>query len=269
MCIRDRLDFPQTPKLELKLETPNGIPAVYITPDASREIEDIKIYYGYDRDPRNRFWASADARVAGNIWIANCPIYDLEEPLFVLANVYYKLEPELRHPRDPKSFILSASASAYPEALKAARVTPTQQRQRIIDQLNENAVMRDWYILNPGNNHHWLYSTRKLVDPRFEAPLGGQLKITMLTDEPDNHVAIKAVTHSWRNYIGKRSKTFVAVAKLDKVGKHIVQLQSYAFKDDEGNILDDWDGITELQIQSADKALPDVLDFQPLSLIHI
>ena len=261
--LKHQLDFPKTPKLDLKLKTPNGIPAVHLTPDGSREIEDIRIYYGYDRDPRNRFWASADARVAGNIWIASCPIYDLEEPLFVLANVHYKLEPELRHPRDPESFILSASASAYPEALKAARVTPTQKRQRIIDQLNENAVMRDWYILNPGNNHHWLYSTRKLVDPRFEAPLGGQLKITMLTDEPDNHVAIKAVTHSWRNYIGKRSKTFVAVAKLDKVGKHIVQLQSYAFKDDEGNILEDWDGITELQIQSADKALPDVPDFQP------
>ena len=53
------------------------------------------------------------------------------------------------------------------------------------------------------------------------------------------------------------------VAKLDKVGEHIVQLQSCAFKDDEGNILDDWDGITELQIQSADKALPNVLDFEP------
>ena len=85
---------------------PNGIPAVYITPDDSREIEDIKIYYGYDRDPRNRFWASADARVAGNIWIASCPVYDLEEPLFVLANVYYKLN--LNYVTlDPKSFILA------------------------------------------------------------------------------------------------------------------------------------------------------------------
>ena len=112
------------------------------------------------------------------------------------------------------------------------------------------------------------------MDPRFEAPLGGQLKLTLLTDEPDNHVAIKAVTHSWRNYIGKRSRTFIAVSKLDKVGKHIVQLQSSDFKDEEGIALDDWDGITELQIQSADKALPNGLDFQswngsPLKIIRL
>ena len=87
-------------------------------------------------------------------------------------------------------------------------------------------------------------------------------------------MAIKAVTHSWRNYIGKRSKTFIAVAKLDKVGEHIVQLQSSDFKDEEGNVLDDWDGITELQMQSADKALPNGLDFQswngsPLKIIRL
>ena len=167
-------------------------------------------------------------------------------------------------PTDPDSFILSASTSAYPEDLAKAKVKATAKRQRLIDSVeNEQSGMRDWYILNQGNKHHWLYSTRKPVDPRFEAPLGSQLKLTLLTDEPDNHVAIKAVTHSWRNYIGKRSKTFIAVAKLDKVGEHIVQLQSSDFKDEEGNVLDDWDGITELQMQSADKALPNGLDFQP------
>ena len=86
--------------------------------------------------------------------------------------------------------------------------------------------------------------------------------------------AIKVVTNSWRNYIGKRSKTFVAVAKLEKIGEHIVQLQSSDFRNEEGTELDDWDGITELQLQSADKALPNVQDFQnwngsPLQLIRL
>ncbi len=261
--LKHQLDFPKTPKLELKLETPNGIPAVHITPDGSREIEDIKIYYGYDRDPRNRFWASADARVAGNIWVASCPIYDLEEPLFVLANVHYKLEPELRQPRDPESFILSASASAYPEELKAAHVKPTQQRQRIIDQLNENAVMRDWYILNPGNNHHWLYSTRKLVDPRFQPPQRGKLQITVSTDKPGNSLAVIIVCDSWRGYLGKRSKSFITTVALPEAGQKTVTLASEDFVDSEGNALNDWEGITELQFQAADKAIPERSEFTP------
>ena len=273
--LQNKFSFPETPQIKLQLDSAHGIPIVHVTPDTSREIKEIRIYYGYSRDPRNRFWASANTRTAGNTWLADCPVYDLEEPLFILANVYYRLAENERMPTDPDSFILSASTSAYPQDLANAKVKATAKRQRLIDSLeNEPPGMRDWYILNQGNKHHWLYSTRKPVDPRFEAPLGGQLKLTLLTDEPDNHVAIKAVTHSWRNYIGKRSRTFIAVAKLDKVGKHIVQLQSSDFKDEEGIVLDDWDGITELQIQSADKALPNGLDFQswngsPLKIIRL
>ena len=273
--LQNKLSFPQTPQIRLQLDSSNGIPTVHVTPDNSREIKDIRIYYGYSRDPRNRFWASAKTRTTGEIWTATCPVYDLEEPLFILANVYYRLAENERMPTDPDSFILSASTSAYPEDLAKADVKATGKRQRLIDSVEtKQSGMRDWYILNQGNKHHWLYSTRKPVDPRFEAPLGGQLKLILLTDEPDNHVAIKAVTHSWRNYIGKRSKTFVAVAKLEKTGEHIVQLQSSDFRDEEGNVLDDWDGITELQLQSADKALPNVPDFQhwngsPLQLIRL
>ncbi|MEC9096295.1 MAG: hypothetical protein VX776_06655, partial [Planctomycetota bacterium] len=73
----------------------------------------------------------------------------------------------------------------------------------------------------------------------------------------------KIVVNSWRNYIGKRSNTYIAIAKLDEVGKHVVLLQSSDFKDQKGLALDDWNGITELQLQSADKALPAIPEFEP------
>ena len=164
---------------------------------------------------------------------------------------------------DPNSFILSASKSAYPDDLQQADVRTTEKRRRIIDQLTaENPDMSDWYILNQGNRHHWLYSTRKPVDPRFEAPIEGKLKLTLLTDEPANTVAVKVITNSWRNYIGKRSKTFVAIAQLENIGRHHVLLKSSDFKDQEGVALNDWDGITEIQLQPADKALPNIQEFK-------
>ncbi len=256
--LKNRLAIPKTPQLKLNLSNSNNIPTVEVTPDTSREIKEVRIYYGYDRDPRNRFWASASMRVAGNTWVAQCPVYDLEEPLFVLANIYYRLSGDERIDSDPDSFILSASTAAYPDALKQAGIKATEARQRVIAELPaENPNMRDWYTLNERNPHHWLYATRKLIDPRWEAPIQGKLKFTLLTDQPENTLAVNIVTGSWRNYIGKRAQTYKTTIKLDSAGEHQVTLSSSDFRDAEGNPLDDWQGITELQFQSADKSLPD------------
>ena len=273
--LQNKLSFPKSPILELHLNQPNGIPVVHVQPDTSREIKEIRIYYGYDRDPRNRFWATANARVAGNIWVAQCPVFDLSEPLFVLANVYYKLAEHERIPTDPDTFILSASDSTYPAQLKQAGVRATASRQRVIEHLGmSDAKMPNWYILNQGNPHHWLYSTRKLNDPRWEAPQGGTLKLSLQTSDVNNHLAIKVVTNSWRSYIGKRSQTYISTIELANAGEHQVTLHSSDFMDTDGNPLNDWEGITELQFQPADKALPDNNSLKPwqgspLGIIHL
>lgn len=254
--LKNTFTFPGSPDIELNLSAANSTPQVLVRPDTSQEIQEVRIYYGYDRDPRNRFWASADARVAGDTWVAQCPVYDLEEPLFVLANVFYKLDDEHRYNRDPEEYILSASASVYPPTLARSGIKATATRQRSIDELASDATMRDWYILNQGNPHHWLYSTRKLNDPRWQAPNNGQLQITASTTEADNTLAIKIISHSWRGYLQKRAETFIATIRLAVPGAHTFVLKSADFKNATGLMLQDWDGITELQFQSADKALP-------------
>ena len=134
--------------------------------------------------------------------------------------------------------------------------------------------MPNWYILNQGNPHHWLYSTRKLNDPRWEAPLDGTLKLSLKTTDANNHLAIKVVTNSWRGYIGKHSQTYISTIALAQAGEHVTTLNSSVFRDADGNVLDDWEGITELQFQSADKALPGDLSFKqwngsPLKILSL
>ena len=55
--------FPETPEAELVLRTEDGVPRLRVraAESASQPITDVAVDYGYDRDPRNRFWRSAEA----------------------------------------------------------------------------------------------------------------------------------------------------------------------------------------------------------------
>jgi hypothetical protein len=259
---QQRLKFPKSPTAELILDTPSGVPLFQVKPDASRAIERINVYYGYERDPRNRFWADGQAKERNGVWEAPCPVFDLDEPLFVLANVHYELAEHERREGDPAHFILSTALSAYPEDLRRAKVQATARRSRLIDDFARG--FHDWYALNARNPHHWLFATRKLADPRWEAPRDAMLTFRIQTAQPGNILAVQLRTDDWRGYTGRRKDTWTAFVPLgDKTGDIPVELAAADFKNQTGQPLADWYGITELLLLSADKIkLPSAKKFQ-------
>ncbi len=259
--LQDRLTFPESPAARLVLDGGDGVPVYEVRPDTSRAIERVAVYYGYDRDPRNRFWASAHVERTGDVWRAACPVFDLDEPLFVLANVSYRLNGDERPPGDPETFVLSVADAARPEALVDAGVRATEKPQRSIDDLSRGFT--DWYALNAGNRHHWFFATRKLVDPRWSGPQGGRLAFDVTTDDDANELGVQIVTNAWRNYLGQRSRTFTARVPLVDAGRHAVELRPADFVDEEGRALADWDGITELVVRPADTAVPGEESLKP------
>jgi len=260
--LQSRLQFPETPATQLVLQQETGTPVFRVTPDPSLPIERVDIYYGYERDPRNRYWADARATLRDGTWIAECPVYDVNEPLFVLANVYYRVNPAVRRDGDPESFILSAADAAYPEQLRQAKVQATEQPQRVIDDFARG--FHDWYTLNITNHHHWLASTRKLADPRWEAPAGAQLDLEIATTQAGNTLAIELTTDTWRSYSGRKATTWTALVPLPTVGAQRVVLAADAFRDPEGKPLTDWYGITELILQAGNKSKhPTAANLQP------
>jgi dienelactone hydrolase len=250
--LQQRLQFPQSPEAELVLTGENGVPIYRVKPDTSRPIDKVQIYYGYERDPRNRFWSEARATVEEGVWAAPCPLFDIEEPLFAFANVHYKLAEPERHSGDPNHFILSVADAAYPEALQRAKVKVTEGVRREIDDFSRG--YHDWYTLNIGNPHHWLIGTRKLADPRWEAPLGASLALEIEPYERGNTLSAELKTDSWRPYTGRKTETWYALVPLKELGKQSVNLSTQDFKNVTGETLQDWFGITELIIQPGAKS---------------
>ena len=251
--LQNRFAFPSSPAAQLILDHPSGIPRYRVTPDPSLPIEKVDIYYGYERDPRNRFWADGMAKIKDGSWEAECPVFDLQEPLFVLANVHYRLTDQQKRMGDPDTFLLSVADAAYPETLRSANVKNSESKNRLIDDFQRG--FHDWYTLNIQNHEHWLISTRKLADPRWEAPDNAELSFEIETTQAGNSVAIQIQTDTWRQHIGKSPDTWTAVVPLVVAGRQIVKLRCDAFINESGNSLEDWNGITELIFQSAAKTL--------------
>jgi dienelactone hydrolase len=250
--LQKRFEFPKSPAAELILNRDTGIPVFRVSPDTSLPIERVDVYYGYERDPRNRFWADGRAAAKNGVWEAECPLFDLDEPLFALANVYYRLSAGRRREGDPETFALSVSRAAYPDALRDAKVKVTEVSRRQIDDFSRG--FHDWYTLNINNRHHWLLSTRKLADPRWEAPRGATLSFEIEPTEAGNTLAVQLKTDSWRGYSGRRPDTWTALVPLSKAGRQRVELTAKAFANPSGKTLDDWYGVTELTFQSGAKS---------------
>lgn len=251
--LQGRLVLPRAPRSLLILKRRGGIPLLRVWPDRSRFIARVDIYYGYERDPRNRFWADGQAEHKGDCWEADCPVFDLEEPLFAFANVRVRLPPEERREGDPETFVLSTYQAAYPEELRQAGVRATEQPRRMIDDFSRGD--HDWYVLQRRNRHHWLFATRKLADPRWAGPRGGRLGFEIETTEPDNVLAVRMKTDEWRSYTGKKPRTYAARVSLPGSGSHHVELSPEDFVTEDGLRLDDWTGITETAFLAADKAI--------------
>ncbi len=250
--LQKRLTFPKTPAAELVLKRDSGIPLFRVHPDRSLPVDRVDLYYGYGRDPRNRFWTDGRAIESDGVWRADCPVLDLDEPLFALANVYYRLPESARRDGDPATFALSTYRAAYPRQLRESSVQATEQPRRAIDDFSRG--FRDWYTLNANNRHHWLFATRKLADPRWEAPRGAKLAFEVTPSEPGNTLAVQLHTDAWRGYARKKRMIWTALFPLDKAGRQRIELNATRFTNDADEPMDDWAGITELIFRAGDKA---------------
>jgi len=259
--LQRRLTVPAEPKIAWVFDRERGVPALRVTPDGSRAVERVDIYYGYERDPRNRFWADAGAVGRDGSWQGDCPVFDLDEPLFAFADVHYRLEPGERREGDPSTFTIAAFAAMPPAELRRNGVRATETQRRLIDDFARG--LHDWYVLNGNNRHHWFFATRKLVDPRWEAPKGAALSFEIETTQAACTLAVQLRTDTWRSYVGRKAETYTARMRLAEAGRRRVELKPADFVSPAGVRLTDWFGITELVFCSADKAQPDDKSLKP------
>ncbi|MDP6635302.1 MAG: acetylxylan esterase [Phycisphaerae bacterium] len=205
-------EFPRTPTISASLKTKDSVPSVVVKPDQIKNVAKVDIYYSVDPHILTRFWRTANTRRNGDAWEAGCPIFSTDQPLYVMANVYYKLD----HPvvgyrwmaKAPETFGVSSEMISYtPRQLKAAKVKASPNRSRMIEKDFDD--YQDWYRLSWGNPHWWSAYTRKIKDPAYSAPEGAKLMLDVKVAH-DAVLFFELQDNSWNAFPGQNGGQYYA-----------------------------------------------------------
>ena len=184
--LKGAFDFPVTPELRVTLEEKDGIPRAFLVPDQPGRVAEVEIYYSVDSHILTRFWRTAIAEREGNSWSARLPVFSTGQPLFVMANVYYRLDHKVGGYRwmkkPPGTFGVSSGMRSFtPEQLASSGAKGNGKQNPMIEE--EFSDYQDWYRLDWKNPHWWSVWTRKVKDPGFAAPAGARLLLDVKVED--------------------------------------------------------------------------------------
>ena len=186
---------PETPRAELKLKTGNGVPELDILPDTSKEILSVDVFVSRDaaKKAADRFWHHAPAKKGNGKWTASLELYGLDKPLWVYANVRYKLDQAITGAGyyygiyTTDSFVLSSELHMIsPQELKAAGVQSVLQADGQIEDFS-NEWEKEWYIYD-NDPKNWRLITRRFGDDLYAAPAYAKLVFSARSKEPNQLV---------------------------------------------------------------------------------
>jgi hypothetical protein len=252
--LKGTFTYPETPNVELELKTKSGIPSFSVTPDPSKPILEVDIYYTQqgenvgdimDRENRMiRFWHHAKAIKKGNIWTADLPLLSTDKSLWAYANVLYPLDEPVTGAGyyyriyTTETFNLSSLVQiATPEQLKTAGVKSTMRPSRIIETFEDN-WKKEWFSYKPKK---WELITHKLYNQKWKAPVNAKLAFDVRSAEPNKLVV----------GIDKFAKEIAL--KGDPDWQSIV-LSAKDFENASGEKLPDWTEIKQFKL-SANESL--------------
>ena len=259
--LKGSFKFPKTATARLELKSEDGIPKFTVRPDLSspHTLKSVQVFYGYDRDPRARFWRSAPVTREGSAFIAPCPVMELGEPLFAFANVTYDTGVPLKLPAGssttPLLTITSRCRQAFPHQLVAAGVKSSGARQRLIEDFSRGWC--DWSLVGVNHRPHWNYETHKINDPAFVGPRGASLALEIKTSAPGDTLAVVLISDGWRGYTGRKTRRYTALVELAEAGGHSIELPVDRFATPGGEVLESYDFLTSLILTPGQKELPE------------
>ncbi|MFZ9932345.1 MAG: alpha/beta hydrolase fold domain-containing protein [Chthoniobacterales bacterium] len=196
--LKGTFDFPATPEIAVQWPTPEGIPVATARPDPTREPLSVDFYYTQNAIPREDldaarkprmayYWRHAAAEKSGDTWTAKLPMSGDDRPVWVFANVTYRLDPPVTgagyYYRDYTAdhFVVSSPmVTAEARELQAAGVKAAFQPTTLIESF-ANPLDQDWFTYKP---EHWGRSTRRINDPQWSAPEGAKLGLAVLATDP-------------------------------------------------------------------------------------
>ncbi|MCY3018523.1 MAG: acetylxylan esterase [Planctomycetota bacterium] len=256
--------LPGTPVLEVKLDTADGVPVATLKPERVGEVTRADIYYSVDPHVLTRFWRDAQAKREGDAWVARCPVMSADQPLYVIASVYYPLKQTFKRYQwlgfdHIKEFAISSTMIAQlPTDLKKAGVKATDSVEAMIDDFSRE--WHDWTRLEWGNPHVWDAATRKIKDPKWRGPDGAQLAIDVKAPK-DCTLVVRVRQNDWGAYPNKPGGEYAAALPV-KVSPDwqtlTCSLQDFRpVNDGTKGPLVNWSYVTELSLRGSAEVLKD------------
>ena len=200
--LKGSFNYPQTPESALELKTGNGVPEFTVIPDQSRQVVSVDIFYtvqGQKAGEKNnhentmaRFWHHANAKSDGKKWTAEIPLLSIGKPLWVYANVLYRLDAPVSGAGyyyglyTAKTVnISSRMAIVEPDQLVAAGVKATDKPSLIIEKF-EKGWQKEWFTYDLTGK--WPQTTHKLYDEKYKGQAGAKLSIDVKSEMPNKLV---------------------------------------------------------------------------------
>ena len=198
--LKQSFQLPETPNLKLFL--PSGkSPVVTLGIDESREISAIDVFYtqqgqtdgGKDNsnNTKNRFWHHSAVSKHNGKWAAHLHLFSVDKPLWVYANVSYKLKKPISGAGyyygiySANQFTLSSLMRVTTSSeLKKAGVVATLKQQVLIEDF-EGDWQKEWFSYN---SKKWGIKTHKLYHPAWEAPKGAKLYFEIKAELPNKMI---------------------------------------------------------------------------------
>ena len=216
--LKGSFKLPSTPQIIVNLSQGKN-PLVTLNIDESK-VDSVDVFYtqqgqidGRKEDSTNtksRFWHHVSVAKNNNAWRAELSVHSLGKPLWVYANVTYRLGKSITGAGyyygvyTTEKFTLSSLMQVItPRELMAARAVATMKASLVIEDFKGD-WRKEWFSYK---KNKWDIKTHKIYDPVWSAPKGAKLYFEVKSEMPnkmvvglDSYIAEVSVTgkNSWQ-----------------------------------------------------------------------
>ena len=251
--LKGEFTFPETPATELRLATSDHIPQVVVTPDLSREVLSVDVFYTQHGKPIeisadrnntvNRFWRHAVSSRSGDSWQASLPLTTTTKPVWIYANITYGLDEPVSgagyYYGTYKTDMFNVSSllqTASPTQLESAGVDATLEPTQMIESFDDG-WREEWFSYKPES---WPRATHKVYDEQYQAPPAAKLAIEVHAKEPNQLVVLIDGYAAQVDITGDEPWQVVVLSLTD-------------FRNQAGEALLTWEGIRELKLSDIER----------------
>ena len=240
--LKNEFRMPRNPETRLALDTADGTPVFSVTPDDSRKILSVEIYYTQQDDSdytgrvtaMTKYWQYAPAQESEGTWTAPLPLFSTDRQLWVYADIAYALDREVF----VSGFGSVISCDAFnlssllrmvsADQLKAAGVTASTKPDLLIEDF-QGDWEKEWFA--KGANRR---KTFKLRTPQYQAPPDGRLGIEVQSEKKGRmQLGMEMEKESYSHGISIDG---------DSQWRQVV-LSPSDFRNRNGETLKDWNGV--------------------------